>query len=118
LKVQAETLAVKTKVLSDERLVAALIGEAGDLGRQATIAEEEARGHRAEQYRAVADGLQTEWDIAVDRLADIGARLVGAHGRLGHPVADLWQLCVPLFQPGRPPLGIDDLDRREEVSGD
>jgi chromosome segregation ATPase len=113
-KARTETLSVRTKAASDALVISALEIEAGELGRQASAAEEEARGHRAEMRAAQIAGLQSEWDTAVGCLASIGTRLAKVSRDAGLPTG-LWKLHIPRFSPLLP-WGLTEDDLAAEFS--
>jgi chromosome segregation ATPase len=113
---QAETFAVRTRIASDDVVLAALEAEAQTLEEQAAAARSEAADHRQRMREARRYGLQAEWDAAARNLAAVGVELldVGEHG--------LWKLHVPVFSlEGHSYLDVDDLrtfgvDDQDEAS--
>jgi hypothetical protein len=97
-KAQAATAAVRAKVDGDARVITALELEAGALEQQAEAARGEAEEHRLCLFRAIETHLRSRWDLAVAKLAEVGARLRAAGTRIGTP-SPFWQLRVGRFSP-------------------
>jgi chromosome segregation ATPase len=115
-RAQAAGSSVRAAGVQGKVVVDAMLAEAESLERQAEAARSEAEEHRLCLFRAIETHLQSRWDLAVARLAEIGAQLRAVSTRIGTP-SPFWQLRVGRFDP-RQSWDLTEDDLAAEFSDD